>query len=386
LTIGSTEASAQFEAAFNVRNGNITTAEAVNGSFAVDRQSAIPGTTVTITASPNSNYALKPSAFLPNTLTFSRVNAVKYTFQMPAGMDVTVKGEFINPNDFPMATGGTLNIVDAGSGTFKEVHRFVYNSGSQSNGQTSYTLSFPGGISGLSSKVIAAAGGGGGGGSSNTGDGAGGGGAGGLIYNEAYTINGNISVKVGAGGAGGISFTTHTDATNASEGTSGKDSVFGTLTAKGGGGGGGGFNTYFTGKAGGSGGGGGSGTNNGTAGAGTSQQGNNGGVATVTSQLDAGGGGGGANGAGSNGGNGPGGAGGTGRTINSIPYWGNVTFCKGGNGGDSSSTAQSAPAAPTLYGEGGAAGPAGSTSTVANRAGKAGKEGVVIVWWDYIAP
>jgi hypothetical protein len=375
---------AEFEAVFSVRNGKITVQSVANGSIVVE-QTAVPGGTVMLTATPSAGYALSKT-IQPNTITYTRHNATRYSFSMPFGADVNLVGNFIEPRSNQMATGGEVNMVDAGGGTFKEVHRFTYNSGNDVDGQTPYTLDFSGTVSGLSAKVIIAAGGGGGGGSSGTGDGGGGGGGGGLIY-EDYAIGGDITVRVGKGGAGGISEENFANATTATEGVSGNDSVFGTRTAIGGGGGGGGFNNRYNGKNGGSGGGGGSGSNNGSAGNSTGGgQGNAGGVATMRSSLDAGGGGGGAVGAGQNGGDGPGGAGGTGRTITEIPYWTSLVLCRGGNGGNSSTSQEQPPAAPTLFGEGGAAGPAGGSTPIDRRAGRAGKEGVVIVWWDYIAP
>ena len=87
---------------------------------------------------------------------------------------------------------------------------------------SSGTFSVPTGITSVD--VLLVAGGGGGGTSAG-----GGGGAGGLIYKPGFTVTpgGSIPVTVGDGGA------------NAGPGTSGQDSVFSTLTAKGGGGGGG---------------------------------------------------------------------------------------------------------------------------------------------------
>ena len=89
---------------------------------------------------------------------------------------------------------------------------------------TSGTFSVPSGVTAVD--VLVVAGGGGAGGL----DGGGGGGAGGLIFRPAFPVTpgGTVSVTVGCGGA----------ASYPTCGTSGQDSVFGTLTAKGGGGGG----------------------------------------------------------------------------------------------------------------------------------------------------
>jgi hypothetical protein len=88
---------------------------------------------------------------------------------------------------------------------------------------SSGTFSVPSGVTAVDVLVVA---GGGGGGF----DQGGGGGAGGLIFRPGFTVTpgGTVSVTVGDGGAGTQG--------PAQRGTTGQDSVFGTLTAKGGGG------------------------------------------------------------------------------------------------------------------------------------------------------
>ena len=93
---------------------------------------------------------------------------------------------------------------------------------SYSSFTSSGTFAVPSGITVVDVLVVAGGGGGGG----NTG---GGGGAGGLIFRPGFPVTpgGTVTVTVGCGAGGG----------NAAPGSTGQDSVFGTLTAKGGGGG-----------------------------------------------------------------------------------------------------------------------------------------------------
>ena len=147
-------------------------------------------------------------------------------------------------------------------------------------------------------EVLVVAGGGAGGGYGGN-DGAGGGGAGGLIYNRNFTVTPGsaVTVTVGNGGAG---------VGGAVRGSSGGNSVFGSLTAIGGGGGGSeGAAEQRPGGSGGSGGGGGGYGVGGTGGNGTAGQGNRGGDCTAPGD----GGGGGAGSAGENGLTGKGGLG-----------------------------------------------------------------------------
>jgi hypothetical protein len=398
LTIGATEtltATPEINASFSVRNGIITISDSLtNGELSTNVATAIPGATITLTAVPADGYALKGSALSQHNdgITFTKTNAVKHTFEMPAGADVLeLKAEFIAVADNKMATGGTIDMVQIDSGIFKEVHTFVYSSGDQ----TSYTLSYSR-DTGVSAHVIVAAGGGGGGGSAQAlsdgsvvvaGYGGGGGGGGGLIYDEAYTIGATatISVKVGGGGDGGATVETIENGTIANQGKDGKNSSFGSLEAVGGGGGGSTSSngSFRDGNDGGSGGGG--GTTNGTYGAAGSYagaQGKEGGTGTSIDRYKGGGGGGGATGSGGSTSDHTGGAGGAGRSID-IPGAGSIVFCPGGSGGIARQSETPLPDEPTRFGGGGAAGPGGGST---DRSGRAGKEGVVYVWWDYVAP
>ncbi len=71
----------------------ITCASVANGSFSVNKPKAIPGETVTITATPASGYALK--AFNVTKLNGESISvASNNTFIMPAGHEIVVSGEF----------------------------------------------------------------------------------------------------------------------------------------------------------------------------------------------------------------------------------------------------------------------------------------------------
>ena len=174
-----------------------------------------------------------------------------------------------------------------------------------------------------SADVLVVGGGGGGGGSTG-----GGGGAGGYIYSNSFAVAaGNTAVTVGAGRPGGSGF---------AQGTSGDNSVFGTLTAVGGGGGGTNSEAGKNGKLGGSGGGASWGTSGaGTFGAKTSDQGSDGGYPLNwgTGGFYTPGGGGGAFAAGVNGNSQSGGAAGGAGVTNSIS--GTATVYAGGGGGGS---------------------------------------------------
>jgi hypothetical protein len=134
-------------------------------------------------------------------------------------------------------------------------------------------------VSTLSCDVLVVAGGGGGGGGLG-----GGGGAGGVLGFASQSISTNQTVTIGAGGAGGTG-----TAPSATQGTSGNNSIFGSLTTVVGGGGAAASGSGKTSSTGGSGGGG-SNTNNGSAG--TSGQGNAGGNGTPPGNFPCGGGGG----------------------------------------------------------------------------------------------
>lgn len=177
------------------------------------------------------------------------------------------------------------------------------------------------------------------------GSGAGGGGAGGVVYhsNQSLISGTSYSITVGAGGSAGVGVT--------SDGGSGGNSQFASLTAAVGGGGGATFNstaTARTGLNGGSGGGGSARDTNsqGNGGNGTSGQGNSGGFASdsVTPGAINGGGGGGAGVAGGTSTNTSNGPGNGGNGISTYSDWGKATgfgdpinglwyFAGGGRGG-----------------------------------------------------
>jgi len=111
------------------------------------------------------------------------------------------------------ASGGTVTTVGN-----KTIHTFTANG----------TFTVPEGVTGNIEVLVV---GGGGGGAT------GGGGGGGVIYNTSYPVSAQTyAVVVGEGGAGAIE--TQSPAASPA-GTSGQDSAFGALVAKGGGGGGG---------------------------------------------------------------------------------------------------------------------------------------------------
>jgi len=115
------------------------------------------------------------------------------------------------------------------------------------------TFSVPSGISAVQVLVVAG-GGAGGGGTTGAGSG-GGGGAGGVLIHPSFPVTpgGTVSYTLGGGGSANRSFPG--SATGDTRGSSGSNSVFGSLTAVGGGGGGGGNDPGTGGRPGGSGGG-----------------------------------------------------------------------------------------------------------------------------------
>lgn len=189
----------------------------------------------------------------------------------------------------------------------------------------SQTWVVPAGVTNVS--ILVVAGGGGGGGTSDRT--AGGGGGGGFICNAnfAVTPGQSLTITVGAGGGGGGS---------GSAGTSGGNSVFGTLTAIGGGGGGGASSscTGASAKSGGSGGG--RAHKCGTSGSGTTSQGYAGGASAYDSGSSTGvftaAGGGGAGAIGGSGTSSTGGAGGIGAICT---WYSSSTYFAGGGGGSS---------------------------------------------------
>jgi hypothetical protein len=256
---------------------------------------------------------------------------------------------------------------------------------------SSGTFSVPVGKTTVDVLVVAGGGGGASGGptGAGAGAGAGGGGAGGLIFRPGFPVTpgGTVSVTVGCGG--GIA-------------TTGQDSVFGTLTAKGGGQGG--PVPRGSGGSGGSGGGGGAG-NGGPGAAGTATQptqptdsgtygfGNPGGAATGGDYQSGGGGGGGSGAVGGSGGGFAGSPGGVGRAYTIADGATSVYYAGGGGGGGGHTGGGGCVPAPGGQGGGGAGGgtPAPGTAGQANKGGgggggsqpanpgAAGGKGIVIV-------
>lgn len=234
-------------------------------------------------------------------------------------------------------------------------------------------------------EVLVIAGGGGGGKAepNGGGDGGGGGGAGGYVWAPAEILNGTIEVTVGNGGAGSTA--------NANKGTSGQDSVFGGIRAKGGGGGGSDNDSPTTARGydGGSGGGAANTYNQVTNGSnGVVGQGYGGGAADDnTTSRRGGSGGGGAGGAGVKRTSGTGGAGGPGLNSDIVLRGTNVGYCGGGGGGGCAAvggTATHGGGAGGTYDSAGSAGTAntgggggGGTSNGGN--GGQGGSGIVVV-------
>jgi hypothetical protein len=283
--------------------------------------------------------------------------------------------------DANCTTGSATQTTDGAT------RRIVFTAPSQTSSSTGCTFTPPSGVSSVEVLVV---GGGGGGGGRFVG---GGGGAGGLRTDAALAVTAgtSYSVTVGAGGAGGANSETAANAM----GTTGSDSVFGSITAAGGGGGGGFVSTPGqAGRDGGSGGGG-SGSATTTISGGTatpSGQGNNGGSGTVASGQNPGGGGGGAGGTGGNGGSSGGGAGGAGTSNNITGSF--VTYAAGGGGGADSAAGGGAGGSSGVGGRGGnvnVAGAAGTSNTGSGgggagggsgQAGGQGAAGIVILKYD----
>jgi hypothetical protein len=238
------------------------------------------------------------------------------------------------------------------------------------------TFSVPSGVAAVDVLVVAGGGGGG--------DNQAAGGAGGLIYRPAFPVTpgGSVSYTIGGGGNG-------CQGNNATQQTTGQDSVFGTLTTKGGGAGGaeygpGGANgSNGCGFSGGSGGGG--GYPNGGYGSGIQPQqpgdsgtygfGNHGGSGQGSSPYATGGGGG-AGGAGGQAGGQTAGDGGIGRQY--AISGSQVYYAGGGGGGTTNGPSSSTHRGTGGQGGGGTGGNQGTpnaTAGTANRGGGGGSNG-----------
>jgi len=341
-------------------------------------------------------------------------------------------------------TNFTLRAVDAASNTSSRLFSITEVPSGVESFNADGTFSVPTGITAVDVLVV----GGGGGGGATSG---GGGGAGGLVFMPDYPVTpgGTISVTVGVGGSGSGTTGSPTtsayptrSASNHIPGTSGQDSVFGQLTAKGGGGGGGRYPAPESGPGAGQSGGSGAGGGSNAQGAGgpgaatqPTQPGNSGaygfggsggqGSTNITpvqsyTMLGGGGGGGGAGANGGNGPNGPGyqlsaGPGGAGKAYTIADGTTPVYYAGGGGGGSARGPgcyaapsngggagqggggrgANQSPAfgggpdglspLPAIAGEAnkGGGGGGGATvpgdNTVGKRGGEAGGKGVVIV-------
>jgi hypothetical protein len=237
------------------------------------------------------------------------------------------------------------------------------------------TYSFTPNNSGNVEVMVVAGGGAGGAAPNGYWEGGGGGGAGGLIYNTAYAVTSGqpTTVTVGNGGT----------AASATAGTSGGNSVFGSITAIGGGRGAGGYNYAYTGGSGGGGGGGGvyyPGQ------AGTAGQGNAGGNGTTDwNESNGSGGGGGKKAAGSNSSTNRGGNGGDG-----IGYWisGTYSYYAGGGagwgrGGAASGGIGGGGTSPSGSGTANTGGGGAAASNIGTNTGGGGGSGIVIVRYPY---
>lgn len=234
---------------------------------------------------------------------------------------------------------------------------------------TTGTSGFTAACSGTVEVLVVAGGGGGGGG---------GGGAGGLIYTVNHPVISGVqyTVTVGGGGAGG---------NNATPGTNGSNSVFGTLTAIGGGGGGA---DNAAGRSGGSGGGGGA-TSSGTyyPGGYVVGQGNPGGINPGSTNPYPAAGGGGAGGKGgspaANSSRSANGGIALNISISGTPTW----YAGGGGGGNSSTSTGGGGGNPSGGGGVNSAGLAntggGGGGTPSNTTSGAGGSGIVIVRYKY---
>jgi hypothetical protein len=159
---------------------------------------------------------------------------ITYTLEsgsLPAGLSLTStsSGAVISGTADAVGSNTTSNFTiraaDVNSNTSDRAFSIIINAPVVESFTSSGTFSVPSGVSAVNVLVVA---GGGGGGSKG-----GGGGAGGLLYRPGFTVTpgGTVTVTVGDGGAGSPGLPVQ-------KGTSGQDSVFGTLTAQGGGGGG----------------------------------------------------------------------------------------------------------------------------------------------------
>jgi len=178
---------------------------------------------------------------------------VVYTIEsgsLPAGLSGASTSSGYVISGTPDAVGSdttsnfTIRAKDVNSNTSDRAYSLTINAPVSQSFTSSGTFSVPSGISSVNVLVVAGGGSGG--------DNQGAGGAGGLIYRPGFSVTpgGTVSVTVGEGAAG------NSGGSAPYGDTTGQDSVFGTLTAKGGGSGGVEFSNSGNGNPGGSGGGG----------------------------------------------------------------------------------------------------------------------------------
>jgi hypothetical protein len=338
---------------------------------------------------------------------------VTYTLEsgsLPAGLSGSSTSSGYVISGTPDAVGSnttstfTIRAKDVNSNTSDRQYSIIVNAPVTQTFTSSGTFSVPSGVTAVDVLVVAGGGGGGW-------DRAGGGGAGGLIFRPGFPVTpgGTVSVTVGEGGPGGLNpGNPNLSPTQSERGTTGSDSTFGTLVAKGGGGAGA-ASPNTAGKSGGSGGG---AANPGTGGSatqptqggdsGTYGFGNSGG--NSPGPATGGGGGGGAGAAGSTTAqpnSNPGGPGGIGRAYTiadgttSVYYAGGgggapsdatVPEGQGGQGGGGSSAISGQPASSATAGQANTGGGGGGGANNPNSGGLAqgapGGKGIVIVRWS----
>ena len=338
---------------------------------------------------------------------------VTYTLEsgsLPAGLSGSSTSSGYVISGTPDAVGSnttstfTIRAKDVNSNTSDRQYSIIVNAPITQTFTSNGTFSVPTGVTAVDVLVVAGGGGGGW-------DRAGGGGAGGLIFRPGFPVTpgGTVSVTVGDGGPGGLNpGNPNLSPTQSERGTTGSDSTFGTLVAKGGGGAGA-ASPNTAGKSGGNGGGasfpgtGGSATQPTQGGdSGTYGFGNSGG--NSPGPATGGGGGGGAGAAGSTTAqpnSNPGGPGGIGRAYTiadgttSVYYAGGgagapsdatVPEGQGGQGGGGSSAISGQPTSNATPGQantgGGGGGGANNPNVGGHAQGAPGGKGIVIVRWS----
>jgi hypothetical protein len=366
---------------FTTASGTLGTIyDSLRGSYSLSTAAATdPDTSATI------SYAITSGA-VPTGLSFNTSTAAITGTAGAVGSDTT--------SNFTITA--TDNAGNTASRAFSILVKAPVVTSFTSTGSSTWTV--PSGISSVWAVVVA--GGGGGGGSSSGGGGGAGGGAGGMIEMSSFPVTpgGSVSYTVGAGAAGGGSD---------NNGSTGNDSVFGTLTAKGGGGGGNRYVNYGPGGGSGGPGGSGGGAAGGFGGAnpagsatqpsqpgnsGTYGYGYNGGATQPSPDVSGGGGGAGQIGGTANAtGTGKGGLGGNGRStsISGSPIYyaagGGGAGANGGgiggtgSGGDGAGGSGTSGPGPSVGGTNKGSGGGGGWASGPGPNGSAGGPGIIIV-------